>query len=571
MKKLTYILAAALTMLAYSACKDDDDPKDNPGTDDTTPSVVSIDQGLLDAGITVSKNSNIAELPINCDGEWHITMAKETDWAQILEWQVKYEGKQTLSIVIDENNTGAARSTTLKVSDSEGNTQTITLHQVGQSDSNGSGETFAGQGLGTGIDYDYVLNTKAIATRLQSGAEPMTFEPTKVHKLNNIFNITAIQALQKKGTYPLKASAYVESPIKMADMQAQLFDSSVVQKKTLSVELTLDLQFGPIEFSASGSYLSTKDESRAKINYVIERYVPMYNVYLSPAELGSYADMHGADDEENLDAQFEEIDRLISRYITINKKKKVAVGSDGLTDAQREEIDEMYDALTYANDFAGIYSTNFTKRLNELYTALAVKSKTKTPNVDKATTILKAIDADYGPFFIAGGDFGGSLAMNCIIDTMYLEGAAKLSGELAGGVGGMFEVHGKFQYDEDGTNLLRDSDLDLHIYGGNANETADRMMAAVTGGSATDLHQWQYIMQDWITSMWSESGDNPIQSQAAPISYTIAPIWEAIENTTVKQFAKDFFIKEYQSRNIELYFGYMNGEYKLSAYDLLNQ
>ena len=571
MKKISSltILALSLSMIAaIPSCNDDE--KDD--SSDLTPSVVTIDKGLLDAGMTVSKYSNVAELPINCDGEWSITREKEVYWLRILDWDVTFSGKQTLRIAIDENNTGAARTTTLYVSDSAGETQTITIHQQGQTGENGSGQAFSDHGLGCGIDYDYCLNTKGVKARSSASAEPMKFEPTKLHKHNNIFNISMIQYMQRRTDDPLKASAYVESPIRVADLKAVLFDSSVVQSKMLEVSLALDLQFGPIEFHAKGAYTASKDESRAKIDYTIERYCPMYNVYLSPAEIGYFATdvLNNNYDEKRMDAYIKQINAQVASYQKINSYNKNAkVGDDGLTDKQRATIDRMYAQIPDAYDFAGVFSSDFTHSYNQLYRALVNNAE---PDYQLADLALESIDDNYGPFFIAGGDWGGSIAMHCEIDTMYLDGKESLSGELAGGMGGMFEVSGEFAYSAKGSDLLRKSKLNLNIYGGDSDMTADRMMAAVTGGNATDLHEWQYILQDWIASMWSESGDTPNQSQAAPISFTLTPIWEVFndENNVIKKYAEDFFMKKYADRNIEAYRGIAKGEYKYTATELIN-
>jgi hypothetical protein len=353
-------------------------------------------------------------------------------------------------------------------------------------------------------------------------------------------------------------------------MKAKLFDTSVVQTKEITVTLKLDLQFGPIEFAAEGAYNSKKDESRTRIDYVIERSVPMYNVYLAPGELGTYAEMHGVDSDENLDAGFAKIDQLIDRYKKINTRKKLKnLNEDGLTEAQAAEIDAMYDALSNLNDFSGIYSAKFTKHLNQLYSALGVLGNQK--NLERAKDVLSAMDTDYGPFFITGGEFGGSIALHCKIDTLHLQGHAGLSGKLEGGMGGLFNVSGSFKYDETGANVLRNSDIKAYVYGGKANDVANNIMAVATGGSATDLTQWQGILEDWIATMWGDSGDNPDRNQASPISYNIAPIWIAIEDPTVQKFVKDYFMAEYKDRGIETYFGIMTGEKKATPDDLINQ
>ena len=75
----------------------------------------------------------------------------------------------------------------------------------------------------------------------------------------------------------------------MSNLQAVLLDSCLVQSKHLKVSLDLSVEFGPLTVKGHGEYDSTKDESRAHVDYSIIRHAPMYNVYISPAELSAFA------------------------------------------------------------------------------------------------------------------------------------------------------------------------------------------------------------------------------------------------------------------------------------------
>jgi len=564
-----YLLMAALTgsfSLTFVACSDDDD-------NEAQASEVTIEKDLMAHGVETDMQSAVIEVPVKCDGEWTVTIPSDADWVRILDWKVIQKGDQTLRLAFDENRTKADRSTTLNLSNSEGDVQKVILRQFynyeGQAPENGSGQAFADQGLGCGIDYDYVLDVKGNA------AKPETeFEPTKVHKLDNIFNIAAIQQLQKRITNPLHQSAYVESEIQLAQLESHMMDSTFAQEKHLEISLTIGVEFGPVEFNAHGEYNSTKNEERAKVDYTIIRYCPMYNVYLSPAELSAFATdaKNNKMDMDADDAAIAEIEELEARYVKINKRRKGLVLNDnGLTAEQQEEIDNMWDMIPVMYDYAGIFSANFTKAYNKLYNALA-RPRIRGKEIDRETAdqVLNQIDNSYGPFFIAGGDYGGSVIMHCKIDTTLLDGETTFGGELEGNVGGAFNVEGEFNYTEKGLSLLRNADTDIFIYGGSANVTADNMMAVILGGNATDWAKWQDMMKDWIASMWSPAGNSPDQSKAAPISYTIVPIWNVFEDAFIQQYAQDYFMKKYADRNIESYFGLMKGTYKASTDDILD-
>ena len=552
-KYFNLLLMAALVCglsLGVTSCKNDDD------TEDT--SVISIDKDITTRGVETDMQSAVIEVPVKCNGHWTATLKKGTTWARILEWQVAYDGPKTLRIAIDENLSKADRRTTLNIGNSDGELTKIEVRQYynfeGQPPTNGSGQAFADKGLGTGIDYDYVLNMKNVAS--SNG----NFDPTKVHHLNNLFNITVIQEKMKAGG-GLQKSAYVESVIPIASLLAQLMDSSLVQSKHLDVAMTLGVEFGPIAFNGHGDYNSDKKESRAKIDYTIARNCPMYNVYVSPAELAKFAEDNNQVDLDAENAAWAQIDAEIEFYLRKNKRRRnLEVNEDGLTEEQAEIIAAMEDAVSVYYDYGGIFSSGFTGRCNELRAAIT-KRKERHLSIDteKADATLNAIDNEYGPFFIAGGDYGGALMMHCDIDTMALAGKDSLGGELSAEFAGMFEVEGAFHYTSEGYTLLRNSNTKIYIYGGNANETADKMLGIITSGDATNLNNWQGAMKNWISSMYSTTGDDPKLSEAAPISYTITPIWTLFRDADVQQYVQNYFLRKYANRGINAYFGIMNG------------
>ena len=532
-KYFNLLLMAALVCglsLGVTSCKNDDD------TEDT--SVISIDKDITTRGVETDMQSAVIEVPVKCNGHWTATLKKGTTWARILEWQVAYDGPKTLRIAIDENLSKADRRTTLNIGNSDGELTKIEVRQYynfeGQPPTNGSGQAFADKGLGTGIDYDYVLNMKEVSTRNGD------FDASKVHHLNNLFNITVIQEKMKAGG-GLQKSAYVESVIPIASLMAQLMDSSLVQSKHLDVAMTLGVEFGPISFNGHGDYTSDKKESRAKIDYTIVRNCPMYNVYVSPAELATFAEdpKNNHVDLDAEDAAWAQIDEEIEFYVKKNKRR---------------------DAIGVYYDYGGVFSSGFTGRCNELRAAITKrKQRGKAIDTEKADATLNAIDNEYGPFFIAGGDYGGAIMMHCDIDTMALAGKDSLGGELSAEFAGMFEVEGSFHYTSEGYTLLRNSNTKIYIFGGNANETADKMLGIITSGDATNLNKWQGAMKDWISSMYSPSGDDPKLSEAAPISYTITPIWTLFRDPDVQEYVQNYFLKKYASRGINAYFGIMNG------------
>jgi len=520
---------------------------------------VTLDADYVQKGINTDMQSAIISVPVNCDGEWTATLQKGTDWARILDWKVIFEGKQNLRIVVDENLTKADRSTTLNIGDMNGDITHIKLSQFynfeGEAPTNGSGQAFADKGLGTAIDYDYALNTKLNATRAEE------FDPTKLHGMNNVFNISMIQELQKRSVNPLKKSAYVEAVIPIAELHSVMADSLIMQDKTLDVALTLGIEFGPISFNAHGEYNSHKFEERVHADYLIVRNCPMYNVYLSPAELSTFAaDPNNNEmDLDSEDATWADIETLIARFQRQNKRRKnIEVNEDGLTEEQQTEIDNMIENIPVLYDYAGVFSSDFTKRYNELFNAITRPIlRNKEPDPQKVEEIFNAIDNAYGPFIIAGGNYGGSLSMHCRVDISQMEGAEDFYGELTANFAGMFDVEGEFKYTADGVERLRSYNPDIYIWGGNANETTDNMLSALFSNDVTDIEQWQDCMKNWIASMYSPEGDDPDQSQAAPISYVFTPIWTLFSDSHIQQACQDYFMEKYEDRGIYKYFSMM--------------
>jgi len=532
---------------------------------------VTVGSEISNYGLETDMKSALIELPVRCDGEWTATLQKGTRWARILDWEVSYVGDHTLKIAVDENLTKYDRKTSIHLGNIDGEITEVTLSQYynyeGQAPTNGSGQAFADKGLGTGIDYDYALNTKLNATRTED------FQPTKLHGLNNIFNLAVIQELQKRSSNPLKKSAYVEATIPIAELHAQMIDSTFIQDKTLGIGITLGVCFGPIEFTAHGSYQSKKTDSRTYVDYTIVRNCPMYNVYLSPSELATFASdpANNQMDISGDEAAWERVEQKEATYRKRNQRRGLTnLNENGLTDAQQQEIDAMYDAIPINYDYAGIFSADFTRRYNELYNAITTKNlQGIEPNKAEVDDILNALDNAYGPFFIAGGDYGGSLAMHCKVKKDFLEGDENFEGQLSAAFAGMFEVEGEFIYTSQGIENIRSFNPDIYIWGGNANETTDLMMETLFSDDITAMDNWQGILKGWISTMYSPEWDTPDQSQAAPISYSFTPIWTLFSEPDIQSACQEYFMEKYASRGIARYFGIMNGTEEAPGVDEL--
>jgi hypothetical protein len=378
----------------------------------------------------------------------------------------------------------------------------------------------------------------------------------------------------------MQKSTYVEAPIPVSNLQAVLLDSCLVQSKSLGVGMDLGVEFGPLTVAGHGQYNSTKDESRAHVDYSIIRRAPMYNVYLSPAELSAFASdaRYNKVDFDADDAAFAQIDETILRYQRYNQRtKKTNLNYRGLTEDQEIEVSNMEASINLRYDHAGVFSTAFNDRYNELYNAIVRrKNQGKEVSLEELEPILGALDSEFGPFIIAGGDYGGSMFLHCEIDTMKMVGSADFTAKLSAEFSGIGNFTGDLTYTEDGYNLLRDSNTDIQILGGSANETADKMLDCITSGEATDLGNWQQLLMEWVQSMYSNgSPDQPFSgepnvSKAVPISFTVTPIWTFIREAEIQKYVKDYFMAAYKERGIGNYFGIMEGSDNPGAENFMN-
>ena len=81
MKLFNQTLAAAAMLLAAAvlfSCQKDD-----------TPSTVTVDKELVAHGVETDMQSAVIEVPVKCDGEWHVTLTQtEPHWMRIEGWYV---------------------------------------------------------------------------------------------------------------------------------------------------------------------------------------------------------------------------------------------------------------------------------------------------------------------------------------------------------------------------------------------------------------------------------------------------------------------------------------------------
>lgn len=550
--KIVFFMALiAMGTLAVS-CKKTPDPTPTPDGPKTIAEWVN-------EGVEVDMQSHVVEMNIKADGQWIAISDPDDNWLALNSHDLIHSGSQKLLLLIDENRKEVDRKSTVFIEEQNGGkVYEIPVRQNynfnGEAPTNGSGQAFANNGVGCGVDYDYVLDTKGIAkrnaledARIANGQmkedERTQFSPTKVKKNNPIFNVARIERLMESGK--LGPQAYVEAEIPYVDLLTQMMDSTVVQDKSLDIKLELGISYGCIEFVAGATYSSKSTEQRQKLDYTIIRNAPIYNVVISEAEVASYAEDAMLEEQKNYEEGLAKIEAKIQSYYKVN-------GKETLTKVQQKIIDGMYNALDRPT-FDGVFAASFGDAYWDLYSAVAEEDQEK---INKA---MNRFDDSYGPFYISGGDFGGAMTIHAVLDNLSMEGYVQAGGNLDADFAGAFKVSGEFTYSSNGMDLLRKNNARFYIYGGDAIGTSDKLNSILMGEEPTDRDAWSEALQYWVQTMYSNNGSVD-GSKAAPISFIITPLWNLFWDADMRIVAKEWFMAKYADKGIEEYFGIMNGE-----------
>ena len=572
------MLATALMgglSLSVTSCKSDEDAV----VEKITPSTVTIDSDILAHGIVTDMENTVVELPVQCDGEWvailSIDDAEDDDtnyWVKIQNWKGFYSGNQTLRLQFDDNMSGVDRSTTLTIANNLGDIKTVTVRQnftwKGQAPTNSSAQAFQNKGIGYGIDYGYLLDMKSVKFRNSTGdaaasggntdADSKDYNPLKVKKMDNIYHLTAIDQLCKAGKMGADKDAYVEEPIEIANLEAELLDSAMIKQHNLTIALKLGASIGPIEFSIDGKYVDQRREDKGYVNYVITRNAPVWDVSTSPAAIAQYAGENSDTDDEQDEKFAKKVQNMRAQYIKQNMKlsDKSKLDADSLTKTQKKIIDGLYSKHLMSFSWGGVYSSYFENCMSKLYNHIVLRlaGGMKIAS-EKADQVCQDLDDHYGPFIIAGGQFGGSMTITMEIDTIRLEGHTELHGQAALNVNvGVGDINGEAsaEWIADGWNRVRSYKPSIHIYGGSARDTEAELLAIMFSDNPDSHEQWVDALVNWMKSM-VQSADDGNMSQAAPISFTAVPIWHFFPDTEISNYVRSYFMNKYMTRGIKKY------------------
>lgn len=544
-KYFNFLLTAALMgglSLGYVSCSDDDDKKEAVTN-------VTVDEDLINHGIDVKAAGETVNVNVKMEGTWTASIengsADGLDWATIENEHLTFTGSRTLKLNITANPSGADRNATLELFGLEGDPITVKIHQVGADVNAGqtnSALVFEGHGLGHGVDISYAMDTAAMAARIKSNPSAQ-FDWTHIKKSDIVYNMSTIKKLVDNGT--LNPQTYVESRFPAYDLKASLIDSTINQNKDFGVGINMSLSFGFIEFQAGVTYQAKKKQGSAHLDYSIVRNAPMYNAVVSPLEIATYAADQSIDAIDQFGEEYAKLEEQVAeKYGSWEELQKT---NKFTYNAWKKKLDK------YRPTFGNVFSTGFSKLLWDYYKAMITGEETE---ADKA---LAAIDESFSPFFITGGNWGGSMTILARLDTNLMVGKDTAYATLTGDLSQFGSVNGEFHLSTEGRELYRNMQLKVNMLGGNP-KIGDEVTAWLLAPDVTDYKKLQQVLKNWIDSMVSPADEKATSDNSAlPTEFFYVPVWTLMD-TEYRQHARDWFMKKYENNtSVMAFFGISEG------------
>jgi|GEM_PF-3096992 len=540
-----YLTMSALAVLSagMTSCTSDDDIENDV--------VLTIDQSIVANDLEVDLENQVCRLPVTANDDWIAYVENEDDarWINAHAEKVVGEGDGYVILNIANNPTGADRKAVVTIASLYDDKQVqFTVRQSGYSgdDPTNSGqffEAFSNQGIGYGANYDYIMNKEFLMKEAEAG---VSYDPFKIRGKNTVFNVSQIQDISNSKKASQYNSIYNEVVNNAAAAEDVLLDSMVKQNKNFSAQLDMSISFGCLELEANFAYHAAKREEKAYVDYTINRQVPYYNVWVSPAMVRAYSvDWKYVDFDMDDDVYETKLNKLMARYST-----KYGTNPYEWTGVARTKFKEL-EAQYSNSDFGDVFSPAFKSDYNKLM-GYVINEK-----YDDANSILETMDQDYGPFIITGGVFGGLLHAYFQVDTLRLEGKDSIDASLQLAIGGALNVGGEVSYKSEGANAYHDIKYKVAVYGGEADRTVGSITRFITSSTPDNFQALQDSLSYWLTTIKgsSTSASDIKQSKAAPVSYTYAPIWTLMAHENTSNYVREWFIKRYESRGIKTYLG----------------
>lgn len=529
-KHLLFAAVIGMAAFAFSSCSESEDVASG--------GFLNVDPSYVSKGIETEVKSTVIEVPVKCSGKW-FAVVDSCDWLSVVdEGSSIHEGNGVVKLKVDENRTQVGRKNTLSIIDFNHNEIDVPVYQTntynGEPVSNGSADWFSRVGIGCGANYKYFMQPDA-----SRGSK--TFDPTQVKKNNNIFNLKELEIKQRTGD----VSLYSNNQLDVAQLKQKLLVNSIGKSQHLDATIEMGCSFGFIEFEAKGHYVSDLEDNSASVNYSVCKEAPVLESQIEVATISSLADealqehLNG-DKKEQIEDDLTMYSELIQSSTKESEKRKL-----------RQKMIDLYQT-----DFGGYFSTGFAKAYWTLYSTYMNQEDMYPDEAQREKALqdcLKNLDSKWGPYFISGGEFGGSFNLFATVQKKDLNEDVTFDAEATANIADGFELSGSVEFTSKGTQLYKNSNVVMYVYGGNAAST----LSAVTeflDGDMTDTPQLQQILKDWADSFCQFDEDNDgelVPAHASPISFRLTPIWTLFEDPGLQSLVEDYFMEKYADKGIE--------------------
>lgn len=537
MKKFLFAGCLGMALLGMASCSDSN-------TDGGEPVKIEVDPSLVSRGIETEVKSAVIDVPVNCNGRW-IAVVDSCDWLSVLDnGAAIHQGNGKIQLKVDENRTQVGRKNTLRIwtmGNDDANPIEISVYQTntynGEPVSNGAGEWFSNNKVGCGANYAYFMAPDPTGTRKTLG-----FDPTKVGNENNIFNTTSLENYQT--AHPQDDKLYINAQIPIADLKDKMLVNSVAKADSLSADIEMGCSFGFIEFQASGAYRGSVTDSSEYVNYSICREAPVLN---SELQVKNIATIANKTIREKIDEATDTEDELLEKYTNTKRATK------------KEDIKQKILDICKP-DFKGFFSTGFADAYWNLYNNWRLRKDfgyepDSSGHYQEIDNLISVINDNYGPYFISGGQFGGALNLYATVDKKNLDEKVTFDAEITANISEAFNLSGKAYFSTAGKQLYQNSNVIMQVYGGNAGETANGIITLL-GSDMTNSKKLQEILNKWVNSFATFEDGKAEPEHAAPISFTITPIWTLIGDANLSAYVRKYFMEKYKEQGIETWMRY---------------
>lgn len=548
MRTKQFLLAAVmgLSALGFTACSD---------SDVAAPGVLTVDQTYVTQGVETGVESAIIEVPVTCNGRW-IAVVDSCNWLAVMnEGKIIYDGNDVVKLKVDENRTGVGRKNVLSLVMLGDNDDIIKIPVYqnnlyrGEVPTNGDVATwFRNNKVGCGVNYAYLMEPSVSRS---GDFDPVTFGTY------NIFNMTTLENQQKTSD----ASYYTMARHEVTKLNEKALVNSISKSQDLNVSLEMGCSFGFIEFQAKGKYESYLTDNSDHVNYSVCRDCPVLDVTLEVPNIRTDAAAN-ATKYIRASEKTDEIKDLWKDYNSTRSESKKAMIFNDISESSEPDLGNFF-TTGFKRHYWKLFSFNYYK--DDMYPNEADSTKMK----KYFNQLMTRLDDDYGPFFISGGQFGGSLNLFAVVDRKNLNDSTIFGADVTANISSIFELSGHADFNSKGQQLYKNSDITMQVYGGNAAETANSVVDLLGGKDLSRTDSLAAILNKWAASFAQFDADGVTPLRAAPIMYTVTPIWSLFDDAALSSMIREWFMEAYKDRGIKTWMKIIDSTKQPQALQLL--